>query len=237
MQKKYHWINTILTRIVQYDFDKNCKNCTVLEEAKSRYVYSSYILDPNKQKFSIEYSQSKLKKKKELFSYHNKWASVKTWFVVFCCAARTTIYIKVMKDYSSSAFLQEFTRFSCDSSHENLGYLKCLLTDGYPKCLLTDEGSQIVKGCESMKFDFCDIKWKLHAIIGMEFERCPFDGHNMKGLVERKIREIKASMAKTILHRLSIMQYKRHFQRSSWSSRTRWFGWSLNSQSFAMWSK
>ena len=129
------------------------------------------------------------------FSYHNKRATVKIWLVVFCCSTTSTTNIKVMEDYSTSAFLQSFTRFSCEV--------------GYPKKLTTDEGSQLVKGCSSMKFDLKNLHWKLQTQVNVEFETCPVGGHNMNGRVERKIKEIKISITKSTSNlRLSIMQWE-----------------------------
>ena len=51
------------------------------------------------------------------YSKHNKRATLKIWLVVFCCATTTTINIKVMEDYSTTAFIQAFTQ----------GFLKDLL--------------------------------------------------------------------------------------------------------------
>lgn len=100
-----------------------------------------------------------------------------------------------MEDYSSNAFLQAFTRFSCEV--------------GYPKRLLTDEGSQLVKACETLQFDYHDIQWRLFTEHHVEFDTCPVGGHNMNGLVERKIREIKSSISKSISNqRLSILQWE-----------------------------
>ena len=51
------------------------------------------------------------------YSKHNKRTTLKIWLVVFCCATTTTINIKVMEDYSTTAFIQAFTQ----------GFLKDLL--------------------------------------------------------------------------------------------------------------
>ena len=100
-----------------------------------------------------------------------------------------------MEDYSTSAFLHAFTRFACDA--------------GYPKTLLVDEGSQLVKGCETMTIQFWDLKFQLHRDVGMDFEVIPVGGHNFNGKVERKIREIRKSMNKTMNNlRLSLMQWE-----------------------------
>ena len=53
------------------------------------------------------------------YSKHNKRTTLKIWLVVFCCATTTTINIKVMEDYSTTAFIQAFTRLSCE-----VGYSK-----------------------------------------------------------------------------------------------------------------
>ena len=76
----------------------------------------------------------------------------------------STTLIKVMEDYSTTAFIQSFVRFSCEV--------------GYPKFLSVDKGSQLVKGCESMKLTYTDIKYKLHKNSVEEFDTCPVGGHN-----------------------------------------------------------
>ena len=80
-------------------------------------------------------------------SKHNKRTTLKIWLVVFCCATTTTITIKVMEDYSTTAFIQAFTRFSCKVGH--------------PKKPLPDEGSQLIKPCKVMEIDIRGIKSRL----------------------------------------------------------------------------
>ena len=74
----------------------------------------------------------------------NKRTTLKIRLAIFCCATTSTINIKVIEDYSSISFVQAFTRFACEV--------------GYPKKLLPDEGSQLIKGCSTMKLEICDIK-------------------------------------------------------------------------------
>ena len=129
------------------------------------------------------------------YCHHHKRNTIKIWLVVFCCATTSSTSIKTMEDYSTSAFIQAFTRFSCDV--------------GYPKMLLCDEGSQLTKGCETMMLKFWDIKFKLKEEVGVEFDTCPVGGHNFHGKVERKIREIKKSLSKALdKKRLSILQWE-----------------------------
>ena len=86
-----------------------------------------------------------------------------------------------MENYSTSAFLLGFIRFSCV---------------GYPNKLLPDEGSQLVKGRKEMQLSFHDIRYKLNIEYGIEFKTCPVGGHNMHGKVERKLQHVKSFMSK-----------------------------------------
>lgn len=65
-------------------------------------------------------------------SYSNHYRrQIKVWMIIFCCTTTSATSIKMMDDYSSNAFMQAFTRFSCQF--------------GYPKRLLVDSGSQLIK--------------------------------------------------------------------------------------------
>ena len=100
-----------------------------------------------------------------------------------------------MEDYSTTTFIQVFRRFSCEV--------------GYPKKLLPDEEIQLIKGCTSMKLDIRDTKSRLSQNVKIDFETCPFGGHNMHGKVERIIKEVKKSTEKTMLNeRLSVIQWE-----------------------------
>ena len=128
------------------------------------------------------------------YSNVNKRASIKIWFVVFCCCVTGAVDIKVMTDYSTSSFVLAFIRFSCKV--------------GYPYKMLPDAGSQLVKGCESMKITFTDIKNRLSE-CGVQFEVCPVGAHYMHGKVERKIRSTKESFAKHLQNeRLSVIEWE-----------------------------
>ena len=124
-----------------------------------------------------------------------KRKTLKIWFAVFCCCTTATVSTKVMEDYSTASFISAFTRFSSEC--------------GYPKHLQVDHGSQLVKGCESMKLTFVDIQNRLHRLKSVDFDVIPVGGHNMNGKVERRIRHIKESMEKSIHHeRLSVLQWE-----------------------------
>ena len=85
-----------------------------------------------------------------------------------------------MENYSTASFIQAFIRLSCEV--------------GYPKILLIDEGSQLMKGCEEMQFNFRDAQKNLYLNKQVEFQTCPARGHNMHGKVERKIRSVRKAI-------------------------------------------
>ena len=114
------------------------------------------------------------------YSLVNKRATVKVWFLVYCCCTTGAVDIRLLEDYSTDAFVLSFIRFSCRF--------------GYPKYLLVDSGSQLVKGCENMSYSFTDSKERLSMEYGTQYSVCPVGAHYVHGKVERKIREIKKSV-------------------------------------------
>jgi hypothetical protein len=129
------------------------------------------------------------------YTPHNKRSTIKIYLAVFVCSTTGTTSMRMMDDYSTISFVQAFIRLSCEV--------------GYPKILLTDEGSQLIKACKTMEFDFHDTKQKLYTGHGVEFDVCPVGGHNMHGRVERKIKEVKASIAKSFANeRLSVIEWE-----------------------------
>ena len=129
------------------------------------------------------------------YSPHNKRATVKIYFAVYCCSTTSSVIIKVMEDYSASSFMQSFIRFSCET--------------GYPKILVSDEGSQLLKGYEDMRISYSDLRNKLHLEVGVDFDVVLTGGHNMTGKVERKIQEVKNSIERSYdKQRFSILQWE-----------------------------
>ena len=129
------------------------------------------------------------------YSTANKRATIKVWFTVFCCCTTGAVDIRIMEDYSTESFVQSFIRFSCRF--------------GYSRYILPDAGSQLVKGCETMKYTFTDTKQILSKEYGVEFLVCPVGAHYNHDKVERKIREIKKSVQVHVNNeRLSIVQWE-----------------------------
>ena len=129
------------------------------------------------------------------YSVANKRATLKIWFLVFCCCTTGAINIRAMEDYSTDAFVLGFVRFSCQF--------------GYPKYLLPDAGSQLIKGCQDMQYSYTDSKQILSVEYGVQYEPCPVGAHYIHGKVERKIQEIKKSVMISVTNeRLSIVQWE-----------------------------
>ena len=174
---------------------KNCPRCRYLNKKKMDVAMGTVSSTNMTIAPAFYHTQVDLAGPFQAFSQHYRRTTIKVWLVVFCCSTTSTVNIKVMEDYSSSSFIQAFIRFSCEV--------------GYPKMLLPDEGSQLVKSCEEMRFNFHDIKNQLHRDVKVEFDVCPVGGHNMHGKVERKIKEIKLSIENSYKNeRLSIIQWE-----------------------------
>jgi hypothetical protein len=117
---KHAGVETVLRFTLQYGFilegreiakkvRKGCERC--------RYLYKRTIdvaMGPVSQ-FNLTIappfyiSQIDIAGPFKAFSSHNKRTSIKIWFCVFCCATTKTVCIKVLEDYSTSAFFQAFT--------------------------------------------------------------------------------------------------------------------------------
>ena len=190
--KKCHIIEgRILMKIIK----KSCHRCRYLskrtiEMAMGPVSRFNMTIAP-----AFYYTQLDLSGPYLSYSPQHKRTTVKIWLVVFCCCSTCAVKIKVMDDYSTTGFIQAVTRFAADH--------------GFPKRIICDEGSQLVKGCKEMKIDTINVQHQLSRESRIDFQTCPVQGHNMNGKVERKIREIKTSLEKSLNNqRLSILQWE-----------------------------
>ena len=174
---------------------KNCERCRYLR-MKAINIEMGPVLTQNVRIAPSFYAtQVHLCGLFKAYSPHNKRTTIKIWLAVYCCIFTSATLIKVMEDYSTTAFIQSFVRFSCEV--------------GYPKFLSVEEGSQLVKGFESMKLTYTDINYKLYKDSMVEFDTCPVEGRNCNEKVERRIRQIKEYFEKNIKNeRLSALQWE-----------------------------
>ena len=123
---------------------KNCERCRYLRKTAVNIEMGSVSTHNLRIAPAFYATQGDLCGLFKAYSPHNKRSTIKIWFAVYCCKSTSTTLIKVMDDYSTTAFIQSFVLFLCDV--------------GYPKFLSVDEGSKLVKGCESLKLIHTDIK-------------------------------------------------------------------------------
>ncbi len=174
---------------------KGCIRCRILHKQGVK-VAMGPIPDDNLRIAPVFYlCQTDLCGPYNAYSPANKRATLKVYFVVFCCMVTGAVDCRVMEDYTTDSFVFGFERFACRF--------------GYPKRMYIDEGSQLVKGCQDMVLSFADSTQRLSVEHGVEFETCPVGAHYMHGKVERKIQQIKSSFEKTLdKRRLSILQWE-----------------------------
>ena len=203
---KHAGVETVLRYILQLAYiiegrelvrfvRRNCIRCKLI--LKRTLNVSMGPVSPHQLKIAPAFyaTQTDIAGPFNAYSLHNKRSTIKVWMIVFCCTATSTTSIKIMEDYGTTAFIQAFIRFACDV--------------GYPKVLLIDEGSQLIKGCETMKFKFEDAQRKLHIDQQVDFEICPVGGHNFHDKVVRKIRSIRESIERLVHNeRLSVLQWE-----------------------------
>lgn len=110
---------------------------------------------------------------------HNHRSTVKVWGLVFKDPATSAVAVHAMTMYNTASFLLAYTRFSARYGH--------------PSKLYIDEGSQLLKASKEMQYSWVDIAQNLNAnhSVGIEYTTCPVGGHNMHGMVERSIQEVK----------------------------------------------
>lgn len=115
---------------------------------------------------------------------HQHRSTVKIYGLVFKDPASCAVTIYVMQNYSSSAFIQAYTRFASRYGH--------------PSELRIDEGSQLLSACRNMELSIMDISdfLSINHQVGIKFSTCPVAGHNAHGMVERSIKEIKSMLNK-----------------------------------------
>ena len=176
------------------DIGKFCVRCRIKNKARLNVVMGPLGEGNMKIAPAFYTSQVDLFGPCSSYSNVNKRATIKVWFVVFCCCATGAVDVRIMEDYSTDSFLLAFIRFSCRF--------------GYPKTLLVDEGSQLVKGCSDMIISFVDLAHKLNFEYGVDFHTCPVGAHYMNGKVERKIQQVQKSMEIVKNERLSIIQWE-----------------------------
>ena len=123
-------------RSVVKRFRKECPHCRILIKKSIDVSGNNLCIAP-----AFFISQVDIFGPFHSYSNANKRATMKIWFVIFCCCATGAVDLKIMEDYSTSSSILAFVRFSCKV--------------GYPKKLMPDAGSQLVpRGANAWLLDF-----------------------------------------------------------------------------------
>ena len=181
-------------RFLAKEVGKYCIRCRIRNKARMKALMGPLGEENLKIAPAFYSSQVDIFGPYSSYSNVNKRATIKVWFVVYCCCVTGAVDVKIMEDYSTESFLLAFIRFSCQY--------------GYPKTLLIDEGSQLVKGCKDMVISFIDLSHKLNFEYGVDFQPCPVGAHYMNGKAERKIQQVQKSMEMMSNERLSVIQWE-----------------------------
>ena len=131
---------------------------------------------------------------------HNCRSKVKVYALIFKCPTTTALAVYAMPAYSTSAFLQAYTRHACRYGH--------------PAKLFIDAGSQLLKASREAKYSWAEISAQINSKhgVGFEHEVCPPFAHNFNGAVERSVREIKKLFDRIFSGlRLQLMSYESAF--------------------------
>ena len=108
---------------------------------------------------------------------NRKVLEAKVYIMTFVCPTTKNINLQVIETKSTEGIVDGITRLSCEH--------------GVPKYFLVDQESSIVKALQEVEIDIRDLQLKLHKESGIEFKVCPVGGHNIHGLVERKIQTVQ----------------------------------------------
>ena len=105
------------------------------------------------------------------------------YFMVFSCAATGAVNLQLLEGKSTEFILEGCTRFFNETS--------------VPKVLYPDEDGALVKAFREGEINIRDLAGNLHKTKGIDFELCPPQGHSSHGRVERVIRSLQESYAKS----------------------------------------
>ena len=145
-------------RVLVKGIQKECTKCGILNK-KAVHIAMGPVGDNNLHIAPPFYlCQVDLCGPFSAYSPVNKRATLKMWYVVFCCTVTGATDCRIMENYTSDAFLLAFARFACRF--------------GYPKTVMPDESGQLVSRCRNMVISFSDVQYRLNIEYGIKFKTC-----------------------------------------------------------------
>ena len=109
----------------------------------------------------------------------NRDMACKAWVMVFICNLSKACNLQVVEGHSAEQLADGLTRLTCEV--------------GVPAMLLIDQDSALMHCLREGDIGLLNLETSMRSRTQIQFELCPVQGHNMHGLVERKIKSLQDS--------------------------------------------
>ena len=109
----------------------------------------------------------------------------KCYVLVMVCMVTKLVNMQVVEKKDVGGICCGLTRLGCEV--------------GVPKIFLTDQDSGIMAALKEADIELLDAKLQIYTEHGVRFDTCPVAGHNVHGLVERKIKTAQELLEKSCI--------------------------------------
>ena len=114
----------------------------------------------------------------------------KCYALVSVCMITKATNIQVIESKSADGVIDGINRLSCEV--------------GVPKFIIVDQDTGITKALTDCEVSLKDLQLHLYQEKGIQFRTVPVSGHNMTGLVERKIKSVQESMERMEIYKMRL---------------------------------
>ena len=114
----------------------------------------------------------------------------KCYALVSVCMVTKCVNIQVIESKSADGVIDGITRLSCEV--------------GVPKFIIVDKDTGIMKALTDCEVSMKDLQLYFFKEKGIQFRTVPVSGHNMTGMVERKIKSVQECLEKMDVEKLRL---------------------------------
>ena len=114
----------------------------------------------------------------------------KCYALVSVCMVTKCVNIQVIESKSADGVIDGITRLSCEV--------------GVPKFIIVDKDTGIMKALTDCEVNMKDLQLYFFKEKGIQFRTVPVSGHNMTGMVERKIKSVQECFEKMEVEKLRL---------------------------------
>ena len=114
----------------------------------------------------------------------------KCYALVSVCMITKCVNIQVIESKSADGVIDGINRLSCEA--------------GVPKFVIVDQDTGITKALTDCDVSLKDLQLHLYQERGIQFRTVPVSGHNMTGLVERKIKSVQECMERMEIDKMRL---------------------------------